>query len=386
VSERTAYDAIERYAGIAATIAASRLSDADERGAGEPDSVSERLHPHRISLEVTAVIAETPTTTTLRMESTGPDLPSFLAGQYINLLVELDGTRTSRPYAISSGPTERGHYDLTVREAVRGFVSPYLTRHVKVGDRFQSTGPMGEFSHNPLFHGDRLMFLAGGSGVAAARSMMRDITARGRAVRLHLVYGSTDPNDIIFRGELDDLAQAHDNIEITHVISAPDSGWAGRTGFITRSLIAELAGPYLHRITYYLCGPPAMYDFCLDALHKLDIARRRVRYEANGPPAAPQRLHDWPDQLDPATTVVVSVKGRAEFTAPCGEPLLNSLERAGYQLEAGCRSGHCSLCRVKILSGTIVNGPDAHIRRSDQWTGHTHSCTAFPVSDVELQL
>ena len=101
------------------------------------------------------------------------------------------------------------------------------------------------------------------------------------------------------------------------------------------NLFAELAGPHLHRTTYYLCGPPPLYDFCIEVLSKLDVARRRVRYEANGPPAQPERVHDWPGQLDPATTFAVSVKGQDKFVAPCGEPLLNSLERAGYQLEVG---------------------------------------------------
>jgi hypothetical protein len=39
-----------------------------------------------------------------------------------------------------------------------------------------------------------------------------------------------------------------------------------------------------------------------------------------------------------------------------------------------------------MAAGTIVDGPEARIRRSDQWTGHAHACTAFPVSDVEVQL
>jgi glycine betaine catabolism B len=386
VSGRTAYGAIDRYDGIAASIAAAQPSGTDELRAGEPGAVVGRLHPYRLSLQVTAVIAETPTTTTLRMASTGPDLPPFLAGQYVNLLVNLDGTRTSRPFAISSGPAERDHYDLTVREATQGFVSPYLARHVRPGDRFSSTGPMGEFFHNPLFHGGRLMFLAGGSGVAPARSMIRDIAARGGTNRLYLIYGSKDPDDIIFRDELDELARAHDTVDIAYVISEPAHGWDGRTGFITGDLIAELVGPHLHETTFYLCGPPAMYDFCVGELQRLGVARRRVRYEADGPPAEPQRLHDWPGHLDPAATVAVNVDGRGKFEAPCGEPLLNSLERAGYQLEVGCRSGHCSLCRVKILSGTVVNGPEALIRKSDEWTGHTHACTAFPVSDIEVQL
>jgi ferredoxin-NADP reductase len=386
MSERTADDAIDRYTAIAASIAAAPPSGADELRVGELSTVINRLHPRRLSLEVTEVITETPTTVTLRMASTGPALPPFLAGQYINLFVELDGTRTSRPFAISSAPAEPDHYDLTVRETPGGFVSPYLVRHVRPGDRLDSTGPMGEFFHNPLFHGDRLMFIAGGSGIAPARSMIRDIVTHGRASRLHLVYGSKHPDDIIFRDELDELARAHDTIDVTHVISEPDPGWSGRTGFITTDLIAELAGPHLHTTTYYLCGPPPMDDLCRAVLGELGVARRRVRYEANGPPAHPERLPGWPGQLDPATTVAVSVSGHDKFVAPCGEPLLNSLERAGYEVEVGCRSGQCSLCRVKILSGTVVNGPEARIRRSDVWTGHTHACTAFPVSDIEVQL
>ena len=174
-----------------------------------------------------------------------------------------------------------------------------------------------------------------------------------------VAYGSKDPKDMIFRDELNQLARAHDTIDVTHVMSEPVPSCYGRSGFITADLIAELAGPHLQRTTYYLCGPTAMYDFCLDALQRLDVARRRIRYEANGPPTEPQRLlPDWPSQLSPATTITVSINGRDKFTAPCGEPLLNSLERAGYQLEVGCRSGHCSLCRVKILSGTVVDGPE----------------------------
>jgi NAD(P)H-flavin reductase len=96
--------------------------------------------------------------------------------------------------------------------------------------------------------------------------MMRDITTRGKPQQLHLVYGSKDSNDIILRDKLDELARSHDTIDVTLVISAPDPAWDGRTGFITGDLIAELAGPHLNRTTYYLCGPPPMYDFCLNAL------------------------------------------------------------------------------------------------------------------------
>jgi len=362
VSERTAFDAIDRYAGIVASIAAAPPSQADELRATEPATVVARLHPRRLSLTVTDVIAETPTTTTLRMASIGPDLPPFLAGQYVNLFVDLDGTRTSRPFAISSAPADRGHYDLTVREAARGFVSPYLVRRVKPGDTFSSTSPMGEFFHNPLFHGDRLMFLAGGSGVTPARSMIRDIAARGGARRLHLVYGSKDPDDIIFRAELDELAHANDTIDVTHVISQPDHSWGGRTGFINGDLIAELAGPHLHQMTYYLylSGPPAIYDFCVGELQRLGVARRRVRYEANGPPAEPQRLHDWPGHLDPAAGANSGHRAANPFSTASSGPATSSKSAAdpGTAACAGSRSSPAlSSTDPRPSSGNPTNGP-----------------------------
>ena len=38
----------------------------------------------------------------------------------------------------------------------------------RVGEVWESTGPMGTFYYNPLFHGDDLVFLAGGSGVTTS--------------------------------------------------------------------------------------------------------------------------------------------------------------------------------------------------------------------------
>jgi len=84
--------------------------------------------------------------------------------------------------------------------------------------------------------------------------------------------------------------------------------------------------------------------------------------------------------------VTVTVKGKGSFKAKVGEPLLNSLERNGYSAENACRSGECSLCRVKLLSGEVFNPPEAHLRTSDRQFGWIHSCVAFPTEDVEIIL
>src|SRR3989304_627492 len=130
---------------------------------GKVGQVINMLHPKRLSLQVSEIRQETRTTKTFRLVSADAYFPPFQAGQYINLLVQLGGVSTSRPYSIASPPSQTGYYDITVRQVVDGFVSSYLLDGVRVGDKFESTSPSGNFFHNPLFHGDDLVFLAGGS-------------------------------------------------------------------------------------------------------------------------------------------------------------------------------------------------------------------------------
>ncbi len=341
-------------------------------------------HPKLLDLVVDDVITETATTKTFRLRrADGELLPPFQAGQYINLRVEVNGVRTSRAFSISSSPTVRHHYDLTIRGVAGGRVSNHLLFAVNPGDRLESGGPIGAFHHNPLFHGDDLVFLAGGSGVAPAMSMIREIVDRGLPRTMHLVYGSRHADDIIFRAELDEIARTHPTITVDHVISEPDATWTGPTGFLTAEVVGSLTGPLRGRMTY-VCGPPAMYAFQLQQLDQMEHPRQRVRLEANGIALPPGADPDWPADVDPTAEVTIAVRGRGEFRSPRNRPMLDALEDNGFQPEASCRSGECSLCRVRVVSGSVFTAAEAKVRISDRNFGFTHSCAAYPVTDVEV--
>lgn len=344
-----------------------------------------QLHPRRLELAVEAIVEETPTTRTIRLVSRAGPLPPFQAGQYVNLYVDIDGVHTARPYAISSSPSERGHYDLTIKRARDGYVSHYLLDRIAVGKHLQSSGPMGSFFHNPLFHGSELVFLAGGSGIVPARSMIRDMLDRGQPWRFHVIYGNSYADDVIFQQELRRLAAAHDNLSLTEIISRPADGYTGLAGHLSAELIQRLVGDVANKM-YYICGPTPFNDNCLAQLAQLGVKRRRIRVEANGAPKCPSSLAQWPAHMPLEHEVTVTVHGKGSFRARAGEPLLNSLERNGYAAENACRSGECSLCRVKLLSGEVFNPPEAKLRQSDRDFGWVHSCVAFPTEDIEILL
>ena len=342
-----------------------------------------KLHPKRLQLKVVEIIQDTPTTKTLRFESMSQELPPFQAGQYINLFVNIKGVETARPYAISSAPQTRGHYDLTIKRVEPGYVTHYLLDDVKVGDTFSSTSPMGSFYYNPLFHGTDLVFLAGGSGIAPALSIINDIATREGDFKFHLVYASSYENDVIFDEEIKVLNEKYDFLTVSKVISRPTEGYKGLTGHLNAKFLTQLLGKMTDKM-YYICGPTNFHNFCEDQLASLNVKSRRVRIECNGPPKNPENLKGWPAGLIASDEVTVTIKGKGSFKARVDEPLLNSMERNGYSTENACRSGECSLCRVKILKGSVLNPPEAHLRETDEEYGWTHSCVAFPVEDIEI--
>jgi ferredoxin-NADP reductase len=352
---------------------------------GTVNRVINLLHPKELNLKVSEVIEETASSKTLRLISADGYLPPFQAGQYINLFVNLAGIRTSRPYSMASSPAQTAYYDITIRRVEDGFVSNYLLDEVGVGDSFVSTSPDGLFYYNPLFHGKNLVFLAGGSGITPFMSMIREVTDRGLDRNITLIYGSRDPEDIIFREELENREARHENFSFIPVISEPPPSYSGHTGFITAGLIKELAGDTEGKM-FYVCGPEEMYNFCLPELEKMGTPKKRVRQEVFGPPKNITGEPGWPSEVKGDDTFEVLLRSGKSITARADEPLMISLEREGITIPASCRSGECSLCRTKLLSGEVFQPRSVKVRKSDRQFGYIHACMAYPLKNLEIML
>lgn len=377
---------IEGHSQIAYELEICRKYGIDYRAQkGKWASAVERLHPKRLQLRVAAKIKETDTVSTLRLVVASGHLPPFQAGQYINLLVEIDGVCTGRPYSISSPPNQIAYYDITIRRVDNGFVSSYLLDQVKVGDILQSTGPAGQFYYNPLIHGKDLVFLAGGSGVTPFMSMIREVTDRMLDRKIHLLYGCRSPQEAIFHQELLELAAAYANFSYDLVISDPVSDYEGLTGLIDADLILSRIGSVEGK-TFFICGPQEMYAFTIPELKKLGVPDRRIRRELFG---LPRQIHNdpaWPKEVSSQSVFTVKLSNGQEIPARADESLLMAMERAGIVVENCCRSGECSLCRVKLVKGQIFQASTAKLRKSDHQAGFVHSCAAYPISDLEIRL
>lgn len=352
---------------------------------GRRAEVVNRLHPRQLQLKVAELILEKPSAMTLRLVSRAGQLPPFQAGQYINLQVEIDGIRTGRPYSISSSPRQKAYYDITVKRIKNGFVSDYLLDKIKPGDSLESSGPSGNFYYNPLFHGNNLLFLAGGSGITPFMSMIRETIDLGLNKQIHLFYGSKTAQELIFHEELVKIAAQHANFCYHPVVEITPANYQGLQGLISIDLLkCELGNSKLD--TIYICGPQAMYENLLPHLEELGVPRRRIRRETLAAIADITKEPGWPQEIKPDKMLSVQVDGHKTIPARAGEPLLVALERAGLIVPALCRSGECSFCRVQLLAGKVFQAPGVLLRESDKKYGYIHSCKAYPVEDLKIRL
>ena len=346
----------------------------------------DRLHPDRMKLRVEKIIVETPSTVTLRTQRIDGPIPVFRPGQYVNLFVEIGGVRTSRPFSITSAPGSPW-FDLTIREIPGGFVSPWLCQEVPRGTELESTGPAGSFYYEPLIDGDRLLFLAGGSGITPFMSMLRSCANTRWPYRVHLLYGSRTTRDLIFGKELKALAAAHPEFTWDLVVSEPPPRFKGKTGFLDReTILAAVGEDGIADSKVFVCGPPKMLELVRGTLDGLGVPLHRQRWELFGMPEEITASTLWPRGLAVDAMVTVTVEGRGSFKAPAAEPLLNSMERHGHVVPSVCRSGECSMCRTRLKEGKVIVPPGVVIRQSDVWSGQIHACASYPIEDITVRL
>ena len=350
----------------------------------QADKYINRLHAKELNLVINEIIDTGKNAKIFRLTSENGYLPPFEAGQYINIFVEIDGVRVSRPYSLSSSPRQRSYYEVTIADIQEGFVSNYMCHIAKVGDKISSTTPSGVFRYQPVFHSKKSLFLAGGSGITPFLSMTREILDSNKDRDIVLLYGVNDENKALYHEEFSNYAKNHPNFKYHLVVSGKDSKWKGERGFIDSKLIARLVPDYNER-TAYICGPQIMNQFCDQELRTLGLKNKDIRREMFGAAKNITEEAGWPTELTGNEVFKLTV-GDKVIPAKASESILVALERAKVRVNVCCRSGECSLCRVKLVDGKVYLSKGVMLRKADKKFGYIHSCKAYPISDLTISL
>lgn len=357
--------------------------------------LAEKLHPDRVFLVIDEIIDETKDTKTFKLtpdKDMGTEsLPYFRAGQYLSIKAEVNGSKITRPYSISSSPYDalkRDFYEITIRKKDGGFFTEYVWNNWKVGSKVESSGPLGFFYYHHVRDVNNIIGLAGGSGITPMRSFAMDIIEKDLDINFTLFYGIEKEDEIIFKDELDSLEKkSNGKVKVIYVCNQPDENWNGCKGYLSGKLISEHID--VNNKTFFICGPKGMYDYLDGELSKLNIPRRRIRKEAPGEVDDITIYPDYPKNIaEKIFNISVHIgNNTVKISAKATDTILVSLEKVGIESPSKCRSGECGFCRSKLISGDVYIKKDVDGRRiGDKKYGYIHPCSTYPISDLEIDI
>lgn len=232
-------------------------------------------------LPVREIIRFSPNAAAIRFNLDGNPF-SFLPGQFAQLEAEIPNPtqpgiqKQKRCYSISSSPNESNYIELTVKLVHNGLFSEFLVNKIKVGDMINLTGPCGTFFFNEKTSKPNIIFIAAGSGIAPAMSILRYLNEKRPNINATLLYSNKTEEEILWRGEIQYISA--NNPRINHLFTLTQQQWQGRTGRIDRNLIFQYCIDKI-KTDFFLCGPPPFVFEMEKLLQESGIAQDAIKHE-----------------------------------------------------------------------------------------------------------
>lgn len=204
----------------------------------------------------------------------------FSAGQYVELLVP--GTRQRRQYSMANTPGGTTVLEFHVRRQPGGLATDWwIFGSLRVGDRVDLTGPLGDFHLDPGDDGP-MVLLGGGTGLAPLKSIARRALDGQPDREIHLYHGVRAEPDLYDVEVFQEWERTHPNFRYVACLS--DQDWAGRRGYVSDAFVADFDS--CRGFSGYLCGPPPMVDAGVKAFKRRRMAPRRIFREKFTPAPA----------------------------------------------------------------------------------------------------
>jgi CDP-4-dehydro-6-deoxyglucose reductase, E3 len=196
----------------------------------------------------------------------------FAPGQYLDVLI---GQGQRRSFSIASPPHDSALIELHVRQVEGGTFTQQLFGPDPTGALLRIEGPLGQFAYHD--EAAPALLIAGGTGYAPLKSMLRHALERGSSRQLSLYWGVRGATDLYEEALVLEWVRQFPQLQFHAVLSAADRVTRAhhRLGWVHEAVLADHASLSGHEV--YAAGPPALIE-----------AVRRT-FPARG--LDPQRLH-----------------------------------------------------------------------------------------------
>ncbi len=221
----------------------------------------------RLAPDVMQVFLRLPAVETLR----------YQPGQYLDVL--LDGGRR-RSFSIANPPHDAELLELHVRRVPGGDFTEALFEQLQTGALLRIEGPIGQFIYRES--AAPALLIAGGTGFAPLKAMLRQALERGSSRDIHFYWGARQSIDLYEEALVLEWARAHPQLKFTSVLSeaasVDTSAAHHRLGWVHEAVLAD--HPSLGAFDVYTAGPPALIEAIRATFPQRGVSPDRLHFDS----------------------------------------------------------------------------------------------------------
>ncbi len=306
----------------------------------------------------------------------------YKAGQFLTVKIPIKNKIEKRAYSFSSSPFSDKFLRITVKKVKEGLVSNYICNSLKVGEKIEIEKPSGSFYIEPEKNATyKYVFFAGGSGITPIFSIIKTVLEKEPLSTILLLYANRDEQSIIFKKYLEDLTQLYpQNFSVEHILEKNIADLPNyHQDLLNEELVTEILSKHNIHYTdgkYMMCGPQGFMDKAKEILADNGITRDKIKLEA-----FKANFVSSSDSKDLLSDVTIYLDGKKHTLAiPGDKTILQAALTNNVLLPYSCRSGMCSSCKAKCVTGE-VRMIDGHLLSEDEMVeGNILTCISFPKS------
>ena len=306
---------------------------------------------------------------------------TFVAGQYVNLKVTLDGQEIRRAYSICSSP-KSGELRIAVKAIKTGFFSKFANEKLAVGNVIEVGTPEGKFTFEPKAERQKnyAAFVAG-SGITPVYSILKSVLEEEPNSTLVLVYGNKSEKDTIFHNQLHDLQLQYVGrlfVQYVYSQSTADNALFGRIDKSTVNFVLKNKHAEMEFSKFYLCGPEEMINLVSDTLKENNISDSDIKFELF---STSSNEGETVASADGHTKISILVDDEeTTFEMSQKQTLLEAALKQGLDVPYSCQGGICSSCICRITEGEAVLKKNQILSDAELAEGLTLACQAHPTT------
>jgi len=196
---------------------------------------------------ITKVTDLSPTAKEVTLTLTEPI--TFQAGAFVNIFMDDNGEKIRRAFSISSDDGTHDTFTLSIRESLKGRMSPMFWKKDMLGVTVTVMGPLGMNTADKM-KSKRIFLFGFGIGVGVVKSLAAHFASSTQVESLTIATGSRNNADVMYTEYFNQLVANDPRIHIRYVVTEQDGTTAYPTGYIQDN-IDDLD---FNNADVYVCG------------------------------------------------------------------------------------------------------------------------------------